>query len=278
MNRAVPLVVFLLLSLALFPGAMAHHTPTHGTVSNKPPEVAQIDAPDSVNPIAGGDRIVDVRITVFEPNGWRDVQRVEVTVYHPDAETIMHQMDATPDGDGTGTQRDYEAAFPMAFYEAPANQSDGYIIEAVARDNPGTESDPSYHNFAYTELTALSLDVQQMQFPETEPGESSDPVPVGVRNVGNLPLGLEVAGMPLVSEEGHQIPESNLRVDGENDVYTNGTALSQEPAPLQGFHLEPGPDSSKDTWWVLQAPTGESGYLPAGDYSGSIQLDAVDAS
>lgn len=278
MYRAVPLVVILLLSLALIPGTIAHHTPTHGNVSNRPPEVAVMDGPTTVTPIAGGDRIVNISITVFEPNGWQDIQRVEITVYHPDAETIMHQFDATSDGPGSGTTRDYHAEFPMAFYHPPANQSNGYIVETVARDNPGASSEPSYHKFAYEALSALSLDAQQLQFGATKPGETSDPVPVNVCNVGNLPLGLEVAGQPLVSAEGHTIAETNLRVDGDNDVYTNGAPLNQQPARVQGFHLEPGPDSSKDTWWVLHAPTGESGYLPAGDYSGTIQIDAVDAS
>ncbi len=276
MNQSIPLVVLLLLTLPLIPSVAADHKPSHAEVQNQPPQVTHVDAPTTVTPVAGGERTVNVDIEVFEPNGWEDIQRVALTVYRPDNETVHRQIDATPDGPGTGPRRDYSASFPMAFHDAPADLTNGYVIEVRVTDHPGARSEPAYHKFGYEELTALALDAENLQFGEAKPGGQSDPVPVQVRNVGNVPLGVEVAGMPLVSPDGHEIAESNVHVDTEANV-ENGVPLKQESEGLDGFRLEPGPDATGDTWWVLHVPSGDSGYIPAGEYAGSILIEAVQA-
>lgn len=277
MKRTIALVAILLLSTAIVPVTVADHSPSHVQVNNQSPRVTFVDGPSSVAPVAGGVRSVNLTIEVFEPNGWRDIQRVEVTVYQSDNETIHRHLNADPVSDGNGPRREYTTQIPMDFWDAPAEPESGYVVEVIATDHPGSVSDPAYHTFAYEGLTAMSLDAEEVQFPATEPGQQSDPVRMGVRNVGNLPLGLEITGSPLVSSGGHEIPASSIRIDHESEAFNNSTALSQESHRLQGFTVEPGPSAWADTWWVLQVPSGETGYVPAGQYSGSIGLTAVEA-
>jgi hypothetical protein len=271
MKRTSCLVALLLLAFVLTPSGMAEESDTQVGVNNNSPHVTYMDGPSQTAPVAGGTRAVNISIEVFEPNGWHDIQRVEITVFSPDNETMHRQFDAQATGDGSGPRRGYHAEISMDFWDAPG----WYTVKAVATDHPGARSDPAYHEFHYNALSAMQLSAQEFQFPATDPGETSTPVTVEVRNVGNVPLGLQVAGTPLIDSRGHQIPESHVRASPSSDVGTHGAPLSQSPAPLQGFELQPGPDSRQDTWWTLSVPTGKNGYVPAGQYAGAIQLETV---
>lgn len=278
MTRLRALLALIILAGLVVPPAAGTPVGSGTDVNNKAPGIANLDVPALVTPVAGGDASVTVTFKVHDANGWQDVQGATVTVYRPDNSTVLVATAAAGfTGDADGAQADYTYTFTMAYHEAPATAENGYVVEVVAEDREGAVSSPAYQRFAYASLAALRLDTGALTFGSVTPGERSATQSLVVENVGNVVIDLETAGAALDDGAGHTIPVDRIRYDVTNGTFAEEHALAADPMVVTGFDLAPGPNATKTTWWLLDVPSGEERYLPAGAYQGAVTLSAVES-
>lgn len=249
---------------------------TSAVVGNLVPVVQDVAVNSTVNPTAGGTTLVPVTITISDANGFQDLVGVTVTVYKPDGSTVhIAGANASSNADGSGVAETFDYDFTMAFHDAPAIGNDTYKVVAVAEDAAGGVSVPFTATFSYTELVAMSLDVASLDFGAIDPGARSSSATLTVTNKGNTLLDLDSSGTGLAHEGGQTIAVDRVKYDLVHSNMTTERALTSTPYTNAGFDLAFGPSVSQATTWQLDVPSGEEQYLPAGSYSGTVTLSAI---
>ncbi|MGQ0536862.1 MAG: hypothetical protein ACT4PT_12430 [Methanobacteriota archaeon] len=117
---------------------------------------------------------------------------------------------------------------------------------------------------------ALSVAPGAVDFGTVLPGTSSEPVRLTLANTGSVPLRLALATPGLSGPDGASIPAAAIRVVlAEGD---SGLPLAEAGTNLRGVTL--GPGSETVLLVILDAPSGEDSDVPAGAYTGAIEVTA----
>lgn len=269
------LIVGFLVAAAALPVGTAQLS-TSAVVGNLVPVIQDVSVPSTVNPTAGGTTTVPVTITVSDSNGFQDIASVTVAVYKPDGSTVhIAASSATSNGDGSGVAETYSHSFAMQYHDDAAVDNDTYKVRATATDAKGAVSAVSESVFTYTELVAMSVDAASLDFGSMDPGTRSDVTSLAVSNKGNTMIDLDTSGTDLSDGNGHAMDVGRIKYDLIGSNMGNESALTSAAHTNTGFDLGYGPAMSKSTWWQLDVPSGEEQYLPAGSYSGTVTLSAV---
>lgn len=250
--------------------------PASAVIGNAIPVVQGIDVASTVNPTAGGTTTVPLNVTASDSNGFQDLVSVTVTVLKPDGSTVhIAASSAASNGDGSGVAQTYAYDFAMNFHDDPAVDGATYKVRAVAEDSKGLVSSPVTATFSYTELVAMSIDGSTIDFGAMDPGERSSVAGLNVTNKGNTVVDLDTSGTALANGEGQEIDVDRVKYDINATNMENERALTESAYTNSDFQLAYGPSSSRSTWWQLDVPSGEDQYLPAGSYSGTVTLSAI---
>lgn len=248
-------------------------------VVNAAPVVTSAALPSTtVLPTSGGTTTVTATIVVTDLNGCNDLSSVVAEVLKPSGAAHVASASATYVSCAAGTAATYTYAFPMRFYDGPAALDAGYKLRVTATDRQaasGTNA-ASLLAFAYAELAALQLDLGTIDFgASVSPGARSTVLPLGVQNVGNVPVDTQLAGTPLAhASEDASIAVSSVSYSTASDM-ANAAELGASASTLASFDLATGASSSRSLYWQLAVPSGETQWVPSGVYAGTVTVSAV---
>lgn len=272
-NKIAILLTLLLVVSGGTPAAFA--TDASAAVDNEAPTVDSVSLDATFAPSAGTTTAVAVTITVSDGNGYQDISSVDVTVYKPDGTLHVASAAATSNADGSGTTQTYSYTFNMQFYHDPATGGAKYNVTATATDAAAATSAATTTGFNYTALAALNLSASSISFGTISPGARSSTSTLSVSNYGNVRIDIATSGTDLSDGASHTIAASNVKYDLLAADMLNEQGLTTSAFTNTGFDLATGASSSAGTYWELAVPAGSAQYIPAGDYTGTIAISAI---
>ena len=221
-----------------------------------------------VDPNPGGAKTVTVTVVVSDPNGYGDINSVNITDINPDPAhgdpspvTLMFQS-------GNGNTATYNGTFDMQFYDQPVE----YTVMVTAKDTNGS-SDTDSSTFNYTSYIAMSLDSGTIAFGSIDPGENNtvagdkNMTTTGsptLRNIGNVVIDVNITGSNMTSG-------SNTITKDHMDAQVGILGYSNlRVARCFDANMAAGLSSLENVDFRLNVPYG----IPAGSYNGSVTLTA----
>lgn len=248
-------------------------------VANSPPVVTSVTLPSTVTPTAGATTSVSTTVVVTDLNGHNDVTSVAVEILKPDSSTTHVASASATRTSASATSATYTRTFTMAYHDAPATGSSTYKVKVTVTDAAGATGTnvADLAVFNYAELAALSLGSETMEFgTDVAPGATSSAVASSVANRGNVRVDVQVSGTALAHDTvaDASIPVSSVAYSTSSDM-SGSAALSGSATTLTDFDLATGSSSAKDLHWTISVPSGDSQYVPSGDYTGTLTLGAV---
>lgn len=226
---------------------------------------------DSIIPMPGADKTVNISVTATDPNGASDI--IIVAAYISGPSPVSHlEATLTPFENLNSTTDRFEGSFDLPFWW-PAGS---YIVEFVVNDSAASDLDLA--GFVYENMTAISIDTETVSFAGASPGASSELLGDSdletssptIRNIGNTALDIGIYGEDLVSESG-VITADNLQYSFDNDFESALSGTLSEETQLIDLNLEAA-EFALNTF-ALQLFVPQS-TLP-GHYSGQTTIVAV---
>lgn len=269
-------VAAVLVVVALLAAPLALAASSKARVANERPSVGAISGPSSVTPTAGGNTTVTLTLAARDPNGHADLARVTVEVLRPDGTVLRPARDATPVS-GNGQTRTFSYSFSMAYHDPPTSGEARYKAFVTALDSKGQSAtnSASLYTFAFEEIAALSVETEAVDFgADLAPGDKTPVVAVPVENRGNVRIDVTVAGTALAhASENAAIPASRATYATAANM-TGSAPLATTAATLADFDLDPA--GARDLYFEVGVPDGGSQWLPAGRYTGTLTLGAIE--
>jgi hypothetical protein len=251
------------------PSAPATDGPTVDSITITPDDDGATSGVQ-INPNPSGAKTVTVSAVVSDPNGFGNINSVNMTDIDPDPAhgdpspvTLVYQS-----GSGSGNTATYNGTFDMQFYDAPIE----YTVTVTANDTGGS-SDADSSTFNYTSCNAMSLDSGTIAFGSIDPGENNtvagdtNMTTTGsptVRNIGNLEIDVNITGLDMTSG-GDTITKDCMDAQVDALGYSDLSV-----ARCFDANMTAGVSSLEKVDFRLNVPYG----TPVGSYNGSVTLTA----
>jgi len=246
----------------------------HVLVYDSLPAVVSFVIPDDdptvpgvqVNPNPGGIREVEVDALIDKKNPYINITEVSITV--KDVTLVLTNHDLN------NTYSLYKGSFTMKYYDEPGD----YPVEIkVVNSNSAVVTDNAV--FTYMGLTAMEVDISSL-LSSVVPGSSvqiigdqnmSTDNSTTVRNIGNVPMDIQIRGNDLVSGE-NVIEISSIDYTFFENDFSNMLAGSLS----NSFQTEPinlgfGPYMTNELSFRINIPLDAA----QGSYSGDVSIIAV---
>ena len=224
-----------------------------------------------INPTPGANKTVNISAVVSDPNGWDDVDTVNVTI--TGSGTVADSpVNLTYVSNSSLMTATYNGTFNMSFYYLNGT----YTVDVTATD-VSSLTGSNLTTFEYQTAIALELDTNMINFSISgpiDPGETSEVFGdedmstldnATVRNIGNVVIDVNVNGTDMTSA-GSVITKDNIdaRVDALGYLNMSMTRFFD-------VNMTVGNLSLNNTDFKLYVPFG----TPQGNYTGTITLTAV---
>lgn len=278
------------LLIALVVAAAAHPvhagTQSRAKVSNAEPQVVSVlvltdddstQGGAQIDPTAGGLRGFDVEFEVEDRNHHEDLASAGCTTYTPDGSVHEEVGAVFRDGQGKRSMWDtsgtIESHDPPGFWRIVCHAYDETMVEenrTRGRDNMFEAT------FEVRTLAAIQIRESVVDFTSggtMDPGTTTTPSSITIENMGNVQVDLEVSGTDLVGDAATIAVERVLHA--LNETMSPGAALSTSGTTVSDFDLAAGEGSTKPLWFTLTIPSGEDQFIPAGTYSGTVTITAL---
>lgn len=278
MSARRALVAFAVVAVLAAPTALAELVETEAKIKNREPSITSIvpldDEPGAagyqVQPVAGGAKTVTVSLTTEDGNGKEDIRSLTFQVTRPDG-SVLHDSVTASESNAQGMAKSFTASFPVGFYEPPGT----YAISAAVVDSKGGRGSAT-QAFDYQELLAFDPTPRAVEFAsaDLEPATSSPVAGISVRNLGNVPLDVQVSGTPMAARDADaRIGVDRVKFGLEQDL-SDASPLGLDPETLAAFDLAPGADARRGVYFRVDVPSGEDQFIPADTYQGSVTIGA----
>lgn len=160
------------------------------------------------------------------------------------------------------------AALAVASVVKPGDREARVILDTSTGQGRGHAA------FASAGPLAVRVSTDSLAFGTLSPGERSAPLEVTVTNIGLLPAKITLSATDLIeSASGARIPASALSYSTDRD--DDGRPLTKT-LTVPGGEVAPG--GSLTLYLRLEIPSGQSQWVPAGNYAGTLALSAKEGS
>jgi len=223
-----------------------------GELSNQAPQVTYVQAISDTDPVAGNSTPVQFTITVYDSNGFDDINDSSIRANFTKAAVLRENTSCALLADYDANYSNYSCTIHMWYYDSPGNWSVSVYAEDYSQ--VAAVNDSTY--FLYKELLSFINSADAINASGITGGNASFAPMITSTNVGNVEATFCVSGTNLTSISLGFIPV--------NAVYVGSTPLSYSLAPIG--NLSYGPSENITTNYSVSIPHG----IGSGEFSGQI--------